>query len=319
MREASALCYTPRRLKWLIKVAAYKLLSSLPGGRACYQFSQRRITKSLAPSRARLSQKIEVALLYYRWLSEHQQAGRLLEGVHLDFGAGWHPTIPLLLYSMGVAEQHLLDVVPVLDSQLLEQTLNIFLPIVGDAGFAQRALVRRLPPPFRNDSRDQYLKALGCSYHAPYFGVFPSLAGKIDVVTSTQVLLYVPSQAMGECFARIHQSLKPGGLFLATIHLRDILAGLSQPGLVKYRQLRYSTQTWERWFCSSLMSFNRLKAPDYRVFLERAGFEVLHFEVEPGTAEELKELDQVPIAECFKRYTREDLAAKHLFFVARRP
>ena len=34
------------------------------------------------------------------------------------------------------------------------------------------------------------------------------------------------------------------------------------------------------------MSFNRLRAPDYRAALEQAGFAICHFEVEPATAEE---------------------------------
>ncbi len=305
-------------MKWRIKVAAFKLLSALPGGRALYRFSQQHITQSLVPTSARVSQKIGVAVQYFDWLAKHQQAERLLKGVHLDFGSGWHPTIPLFLYSMGVERQYLFDVVPVLDTRLLQQTLNVFLPMVGQPEFPHRHLLRRSPPPFEHGSRDDYLKAVGLSYHAPYFEVFPSLAGKVDIVTSTQVLLHVPVSAIASCFSQIYQSLKLGGLFLATIHLRDILAGSFQTGLVKYHQLKYSPRDWERWINSPLMSFNRLRAPDYKAFLEQAGFELLHFEVEPGTAEELKELDQVHIAECFQRYKREDLAARHLFFVARK-
>lgn len=242
----------------------------------------------------------------------------MLKGVHLDFGAGWHPTIPLFLYSMGVDRQHLFDVVPLLDERLLRQTLDVFQAMVSEPEFPHRNLVRRLPPAFEQGPWREYLQRLGLSYQAPYAEAFPSLADSVDVVTSTQALLHVPRAAMPGCFRQIHQSLKPGGLFLATVHLRDILAGGFQTGLAKYSQLKYSPRTWERWINSPLMSFNRLKAPDYREFLEQAGFELLHFEVEPGTAEELKELDRVRIAECFKRYTREDLAARHLFFVARR-
>jgi hypothetical protein len=67
------------------------------------------------------------------------------------------------------------------------------------------------------------------------------------------------------------------------------------------------------------MSFNRLKAPEYREMLEKAGFEVVQFEVEPATAEDFKELDRIKVAACFQRFSREELAARHLFFVARKP
>jgi hypothetical protein len=305
-------------MNWYCKVAAFKLLSTVPGGRKLYRFTQERVTKSLVPSRARVNGKVEVAAQYLAWLTQHQQLDRLLQGVHLDFGSGWHPTIPLFLYSLGVERQHLFDVVPVLDGHQLQQTLRVFLDLVNEPQFPHRKLLRRLPSRFEQGDWQQHLEGLGLSYHAPYAEVFPTLAGQVDVVTSTQVLLHVPPAVMPWCFEHIHQSLKPGGLFLTTIHLRDILAGLFQPGLVKFNQLKYSPQTWERWICSSLMSFNRLKAPDYRGFLEKAGFELLHFEVEPGTEAELKELDQVRIAHCFKHYSREDLVARHLFFVARK-
>src|ERR1051325_8385349 len=305
-------------MNWHLKVAGYKLLAAVPGGTAFYRFSQRHLTKSLSPNPARLGNKIDVGIRYLEWLSARGKTAQLLEGVHLDFGSGWHPTIPLLFYSLGLKRQYLFDVTPVLDGRLLQQTLAVFLPMVNDAQWPHRAKVRRLPPQFGNGDWRAYLEGLGLTYHAPYADVFPTLAGALDVVTSTQVLLHVPPAAMPVCFKQIHNSLKPGGLFMGTIHLRDILAGCYQPGLTKYQQLRYSPQTWERWINSPLISFNRLKAPDYKQFLEQAGFEIQHFEVEPGTAEELKELEQVPIADCFRRYAPEELAARHLFFVAQK-
>jgi hypothetical protein len=305
-------------MNWHLKVAGYKLLSVLPGGRTLYGFSQKHITKSLTPSRARLTQKIEVAVRYLHWLAEHHESERLLKGVHLDFGSGWHPTIPLFLYSIGVERQYLFDVVPVLDSDMLGQTVKGFLSIVGEPGFPHQDLVRRMPPAFDARSWEGYLRGLGLSYHAPYVEEVPSLADSVEVATCTQVLPYVRADVVPWCFGQVHQCLKSGGLFLATVHLRDVVAGVFQPGLVKYNQLRYSPKTWERWVLSPLMSFNRLKAPDYRQLLEAAGFEIVHFEIEPGTAEELKELEQVRIAECFRGYKPEDLAARHLFFVARK-
>jgi hypothetical protein len=67
------------------------------------------------------------------------------------------------------------------------------------------------------------------------------------------------------------------------------------------------------------MSFNRLKAPDYRAALEAAGFKILHFEVNPPTETDYQQLDQVTAHSCFAHLTRQELVAKHLFFVAARP
>jgi hypothetical protein len=62
-----------------------------------------------------------------------------------------------------------------------------------------------------------------------------------------------------------------------------------------------------------------LKAKDYRELLEASGFQIAHFEVEGPNSNDLRELDQLPIHEFFSRYTREELGAKHLFFVAEKP
>src|SRR5205823_1133410 len=100
-------------MNWRVKIAAFKVLSTVPGGSALYRFAQEHLTKSLNPLPTRVSQKLEVGLLYLNTLARLGKTDLLLKGVNLDFGAGWHPTIPLLYYSMGVGRQYLFDLVPV--------------------------------------------------------------------------------------------------------------------------------------------------------------------------------------------------------------
>jgi hypothetical protein len=304
-------------MHWRAKVAGFKLLSVLPGGSALYRFCQEHLTKSLVPSPERVAQKLAVGLQYFDWLNKHQRQDLLLHGVHLDLGAGWHPTIPFLFYSLGADRQFLFDLVPLLDARLIQRTLETFLRIVREPGWPHRGMLRRLPPPLDNGDWRHYFQKLGIDYHAPYTSIFSSFAARVDLITCTQVLYYIPRAALPGCIRQVHGSLKPGGVFLATINLRDVF-GNSQPGPAKYNHLRYSTEAWERSINSPLMSYNRFKAPDYRELLEEAGFEILHFEVEAGTAEDLKELESIPVAPCFERYSRADLAARHLFFVARK-
>jgi hypothetical protein len=67
------------------------------------------------------------------------------------------------------------------------------------------------------------------------------------------------------------------------------------------------------------MSYNRLKARDYEETLKEAGFEIALSDVEPGSPEDFKKLEGARIHPMFSRYTREELAARHLFLVARKP
>lgn len=302
-------------MNWQLKVACFKTLSALPGGNAFYRFCQKNLTGSLRATDLRVSQKLDVGLQYLDWLSAHGRGDKLLSGTHADFGAGWHPTIPYLYYSLGVEKQYLFDVVSLLDEELVRDTLRMFLVLAQKPDWPHRGRLRRLPPELAGSDWRGYLARLGITYQAPYDGALEELSGKLDVVTSTQVLLHIPRPVLADCFRRIHGSLNSGGLFLATIHLRDLMAA-TQPGVSKYNQLRYSTETWERWINSPLMSYNRMRAPDYRELLEAAGFEVAGFEIERGTEADLAELAQIPVAPCFQRYSREDLAAKHLFFAA---
>jgi hypothetical protein len=305
-------------MNWLAKAAAYKILSALPGGPILYRYSQIKITKSLSATSDRVKQKIDVGLKYFDWLSNNQMPGHVTKGVHLDFGAGWHPTIPLLYYCLGADRQYLFDVTFNLDGSMVEQTVKVFRDIVTDPQSPYRARLQRLPPPIPDSNWGAYLEQLGIIYRAPYGNAFKDLAEGVNLVTSTQVLLHVPRSAMLDCFKQIRASLKPGGVFIATVYLRDILTGNPHTSVDKYNRLRYSPRTWDRWINSSLMQFNRFKAPDYRELLEQAGFDLPHFEVEPATVEDYAELDRIRVAPYFKRYTREELAARSLFFVAQK-
>ena len=62
-----------------------------------------------------------------------------------------------------------------------------------------------------------------------------------------------------------------------------------------------------------------LKAHDYRQVLEPAGWVLETFDVAGPTEVELRQLDTVKIHRSFARYSREELAARNLFFVARKP
>lgn len=303
-------------MNWLVKVAAFKLLSALPGGSAVYRYGQEHLTHSLAPTPERVGQKICNGLQYWDWLSaNHPTQGR--PGVHLDFGSGWHPTIPLLFYSLGVERQHLVDVAPLLDAGLAQATIRMFLQIVTAPDWPHRSRLKRLPEPEDAMSLADSLDRWGMSYHAPFGGTTPELAGTVDLVTATQVLYFIPKERLRNSLRQLHRALKKGGKFLAVVHLNDVNASW-QKGLSQYNHLRYSPEIWDKWINSRLMSYNRLKAADYRQLLEDAGFEIRHFDVTGPTTTDLEELACIPIHPCFSRYSREELGAKHLFFVAER-
>lgn len=305
----------PRLMKWGVKIAAFKALSLIPGGSRWYRWAQENITNSLVPTPERVSQKISVGLRYARFLHAHGLENRLQNGRHLDLGSGWHPTIPLLFHCLGCPHQSLADVVPVMTSQTARQTATTFLKVLDrESG----------PLPIIPDRRTQIgalswdpwpPAALPWEYHAPYMRWLSSVPASFDLVTSTQALLHVPRPVLREIFTSVAHAMKPGGVFMGTIHLHDLFAD-SDRSITPYNHLRYSPWFWEKVISSPLMAYNRLKGPDYRQLLLESGWRILTFEVDPGTPNLLA---TIKIHPYFRHLSREDLAATHLFFAAQKP
>jgi SAM-dependent methyltransferase len=307
-------------MRWYLKSAGFKVLSALPGGNRLYRFAREHLTQSTWATPGRIRQKLNVGLEYWRWLEARGRVPALRQGAVLDFGAGWHPIIPLLYYSLGVPRQYLLDLAPWFAPHQIADTVRLFRELATTPGSLLRPELQRLPemPAESNGDVAAILKSWGLSYHAPYPEQLDQFRGVADVAICTQVLLYIPPAGLRRCFQVIRDSLKPGGLFLSTVHLMDLYAH-EDFRITPYNHLKFSGKFWERWVNSSMMSFNRLKARDYLELLREAGFKIVHQEVNAPTPEDYAQLDRVKVHPDFARYSREELAAKHLFFVAEKP
>jgi SAM-dependent methyltransferase len=191
---------------------------------------------------------------------------------------------------------------------------------VSESRWPERNSLRRLPefPPADALTTDSALKPLGIQYHAPYDGVLANQPDSFGAVFCTQVLQHIPKPVQLAIFKELHQCLRPGGLFFATVHL---VGQFRSPHLPtgQYEHLKHSPWYWENVVNSSLMGFNRLKSPDYRETLEQAGFRIRTFDVQWPTAADLAELKRTRIHPAFHRYSEQELAARHLFFVAEKP
>ena len=305
-------------MKWLIKSCGFRWLSSFPGGEQIYAIIQRHITRSIVITPDRLRGKIAVALHYLRWLRENGHSSRIIGGTHFDFGSGWHPTLPVAFYASGVEAQRLLDLAPVMKSDAIAQTIDLFRKIAPALAKEAGLEFKRLPPETSASlSRDKQFSALGITYNAPYGNLLSSLGAQADFITSTQVLLHIESTNLIECLRAIYHTLKPGGIFLATIHLHPLYGGLDQSAN-SLRHLVYSPEQWKK-FGSKLMYYTRLKAPDYKRLLLEAGFQLPCFDVTKGSSEDYEALEKIQVHPCFSEYSRDDLAARHLFFAAQKP
>ena len=125
----------------------------------------------------------------------------------------------------------------------------------------------------------------------------------------------LPRARLQVLLGQIHESLRPGGFFLGNVRLDDEYA-YSDRRISHYNHLRYSPWIWRHLISSPLMTFNRLRSPDYRELLEEAEFKIRHFEQEPPTDTDMRLLAETRVHPCFQKYSPRDLAEKHLFFAA---
>lgn len=309
-------------MNWFTKALVFKSLSAIPGGAALYRYAQWNWTKSIVATPERVEQKIDVGMGYLKWLSEHGYTLEQIRGMrHLDLGTGWHPTIPILFQKIGLRDQILADVTALMTSDTFVDALAQLENILKDGHHpSQTLLSSEKPAAVRSDSNlANMLNEFSMSYHAPYFEWAASAGEVVDLVTCTQVLMHVERPILDECFKLISAVLKPGGIFMAPVHLFDIYSN-SDPQISIYNHLRYSRKFWKTVVSSDIMTFSRHKSLDYREALEEAGFEILTFDIEYGSPADLEKLAVLDVhSEFSSRYSRNELSEKHLFFVARKP
>jgi SAM-dependent methyltransferase len=302
-------------MNWLAKCVAFQVLERMPGGQSFYHFMQRRVTRSTLQTEERLLGKIEQTARYWRWLTANTSPPWLAQASHLDLGAGWLPSVPITFFGLGTPRQYLVDLSPHMTAEAVLDTADKFRRAAPRASIP----IKRLPPELpRGLSLQSTLEPLGMIYSAPYDQLADELAGKVGFVTATTMLCHLNRPTLVQVFRSVHRLLQPGGFFLAQHYLRQLFDGLESK-TSPFFFLRYSEWFWENIVNSKMMSYNRLRAPDFREALQEAGFEIAGFEVEPGTPEEFALLERARIHPMFRKYSREELAARFLFLAARKP
>jgi len=301
-------------MKWFLKAMMFQVLARAPGGQQVYHRLQR-VTGSSEQTQGRLAGKIDQTLQYWKWLEQNTPAEWRATTSHLDFGTGWLPSVPIVFYSLGVSRQYLVDIERHMQPEAVVRTIEMFRAVAPQS---QVKFARMPAVPPDSQQLETTLESLGMVYAAPYDQLAEQIAGKVGFVTATHMLLHLNRDALGAVLRTIYRLLEPGGYFMALLHLRQLFDGL-YARTSPFFALRYSDWFWENIINSRMMSYNRLKPRDYQEALVEAGFEIALLEVEPGTAEDSAQLERARIHPVFAKYSREELAARHLFLVARKP
>jgi SAM-dependent methyltransferase len=281
---------------WVLKAAAQKLMSALPGAHALNGVLQARITRSLDLTSERVFAQMGRCA---RHLEAYSGASGRIPGRVLEVGTGWHPILPLGLHLCGCSEIRTLDRVALVTRRRLhaaleavaaglrEGALGSILPRL-DPARAER-LLERLPD-LRSASVTAALEALGIRYLVGTGTDLPP--GSADLVVTNSVLEHLSEGDLRALLIRLRRVVAPDGVASHFVDLGDHYAVFDRR-IGVYNFLKFSDLTW-RLVNSRLHLQSRLRIHDYRRLLAETGWDVREEASQRGTPAELEEILLAP-------------------------
>lgn len=302
-------------MHWLFKVAAFKALSAIPQGDVGYRWLKERVTGSTRINEEGIAQKLVTGMEYLELAGDALATRKWDDFTHIDIGAGWVPTIPLLFYGTGFDRQLLCDIRPNIRRDTLATIVRTFTRAL-EGNPTAAAACRRLPPEAaREDGVQRYLGRMGMDYCVPYSLQDLSRVRGPKVITSTYVLTYLTPQHLSRMVNTIAAGLDDGGVFMGQVHFYDDYS-MFDHSLPRFNRWRYSQFTWNRLINSRMMWINSLTASDYLDMFKNAGLQLIELRLQPPSDSDLRELDRITVHSRFRHVPIAELASGPLLWVA---
>jgi SAM-dependent methyltransferase len=296
-------------MRWALKALTQQALSRVPQGERLNYLLQRRVLGTLPASEEAFRRKAARAVQHLDAFTELGPDRPLGEAVFYEFGAGWDLAIQLVYWALGVEQQTVVDIRPLVRIELVNDSIEK-LERVGVEGRNTR---RSGPANVRgiDDLRERF----GITYLAPRDARDTGLpAGSLDFVSSTDTAEHIPEADLHSIFVECHRLLKPDGLLSFRADLEDHYARVDG-GVSRYNFLRYSDRTWSL-FNPPLHYQSRLRYPDYVRITRDAGFEIVNQQVSRPSEQDLARLRELDLDERFRSYSAEELGVRGLTIVA---
>ncbi|MFQ5601046.1 MAG: class I SAM-dependent methyltransferase, partial [Candidatus Krumholzibacteriia bacterium] len=260
-------------MNWKIKSLGHQILSRAPQAETLNYFLQRHVTGALPVCDETFVQRVKSARRHFDAFRELKGPGfRLDQARFYEFGAGWDLITALTFYYLGVSDQTVVDIKPLLKLELVDDSLRKFRKL------RDRLNLRLLREPGDNGALPrlngvQYLaREFGIKYFAPAdVGSVAFQEEGFDFVSSTDTLEHVPPQQIPPLLSGCYRLLKKGGLMSSLIDYRDHYSHYDKR-VSAYNFLRYSHEQWKR-YNPRLQYQNRLRHKDYIELSGRTRFE----------------------------------------------
>lgn len=305
---------------WILKSTVQRLISWLPRSHRWNALFQKKISRGYFARQATFEGKLILCrqhFEHYRKFST-QPAENFLA---VELGTGAWPIVPIGLYLCGAAEIWTYDLVPLVESDLLQHTLTQF------ADAIRQGSLRKYLPEARADrmakiqkmadlpAKENPVKSLerlhihvrvGDARHT----TLPSHS--VHFVFSTVVFEHIPAAIISGLFNEFRRILLPTGVMSHYIGLADQYANVDRT-ITPFNFLRYTSRQW-RWLNNPIIFQTRLRIEDHRHLVRQAGFVLVHEENVLGQPEELR---AIPLAPEFSHHPFEDLLVLFSWLIAR--
>lgn len=305
-------------MDWRVKGYIQRVLDVAPGGVAVNDLLQR-----LNGGRKNVGGHIGVKFRA-DWLvhMDHlNQLGFTLSGkTMMEIGTGWLPVMPLCFALAGMSRCYTVDLRRHLGMPAVMLTLQHLEPHLAD--------IARVSAQTEAQVRERWsrwmalgeggavLKAAGIVYKAPGDATATGLPdGSVDLVFSNSVLEHVPPVVLDAMMTETHRILSAEGLAIHNVNCGDHYAYFDR-SITQIHYLRYSDKDWRKWN-TDLQYQNRLRAVDFLASARKAGLEIV-LDTHKPRKELLARIQEMPIAEEFRRYPVEELCCTSIDFAARK-
>ncbi len=299
---------------WRLKSTVFSILEWLPAGDSIHYLLQRFITKSLVFD--------ENALLksYYDKVAAHitafEQFGEtpINESRCYEFGAGWDLLCPIGVSLCGMKEYVCVDIKKLSHVREITNTITFYKHNATRLNIKEPVFEGKLT----GANFKTYLKKnFGITYNAPYDARDTRLpAQSIDYIISNVTLEDIPENSIIEIVRECWRILKTGGIASFSIDYSDHYAH-TDTSISAYNYLQFSEKEWVK-YSPSIHYQNRLRNSDYVRIFEEAGFTILQAFPHQGSEKDIRKFEKITIADCFKKYSREDLLIINNHFILKK-
>lgn len=315
-------------MKWRTKARLQNMIAALPEPLAsyCYYRMQRHFGNLRSPIPVKsLSTACQIAGAI------HER--RPLTGLQImEVGTGRSLVLPMLMWSLGVANILTVDINRYLRPEILQAHLaylrgnrpgltGLLAPLDDSQGTVNGRLDCLLELALQSPAPallDKVLELCNIHYEAPVdAATLPIPEHSLDVHLSQAVLEHVPPDDLRRILEASVKVLRPDGLCVHLIGSSDHFQH-NDSSISPVNFLRFTDTEWDRLAGNRFMYMNRLRASDYLLLFEECGLEVL--DVNCTVDEESRRLLEsggLPLDEQFRGKSVSDLATTELLVVAR--